>query len=203
MNNFSEQHIEVLREVINIGVGKGAGILNTMLNAHIDLQVPFVKIFERNQIIEYFRSMNETSLATVNLPFRGKICGSAKLVFPTEGAAKLVSAFTGETIGNVDLDSIRVGTLNEIGNIVINAVMGSVSNLLSMHFDYSVPRYMEGDVEKLLPNETNYSSSILLAKTRFKIDKFEVAGDFIIYLEVGYVNSLKDKLDEFIHSTGI
>lgn len=199
MKKFSEQQIDVLRELINIGVGKGASILNTMLQAHIKLRVPFVQILKRKELVEYMHTLGHEDLAIVNLAFKGEISGSARLVFPTSSASNLVSVFTGEKFGDIDLDSIRVGTLSEIGNIVINAVMGSISNLLHMHFSYSVPNFLEGSLNNIIPAQDNTTeTAILLAQTRFDIDTLKIVGDFIVFLEVGYFDKLLEALDSFI-----
>ena len=42
--------VDALTELINIGVGRAAGMLNQILEAHIQLQVPSVKIFPHSQI---------------------------------------------------------------------------------------------------------------------------------------------------------
>lgn len=199
MGKFTEQHLDVLRELINIGVGKGASILNTMLNAHINLQIPIIKIISKNEIEEYIETYGRGELAAVNLSFKGKISGSTKLIFPTESAENLVAVFTGEAPGDVDLDSIRMGTLSEIGNIVINSLMGSISNLLHTHFTYTVPNYIEGNIEKLLSmKEDEAKTEILLAKTRFTIDKLEIVGNFLVFLEVGSFENLLSAIENFM-----
>lgn len=199
MMKFSQQQIDVLKELINIGVGKGASVLNTMLHAHIELRVPLVELMNREQMIAYLNSFEGDQLAVVNLPFDGQISGSTKLIFPTESAVKLVDAFTGEDLNDLDFDSIRVGTLTEIGNIVINSVMGAISNMLNMHLNYIVPNYFEGKIESLLDdNAPRIETPILLAQTRFAIQKLEVIGDIAVFLEVGSFESLLEAVDSFL-----
>uniref|UniRef100_A0ACD5GZE0 Uncharacterized protein n=1 Tax=Desertifilum tharense IPPAS B-1220 TaxID=1781255 RepID=A0ACD5GZE0_9CYAN len=51
------------------------------------------------------------------------------MIFPTESASTLVSLLTGEKPGTPDLEAVKIGTLLEVGNIVLNGVVGTVSNL--------------------------------------------------------------------------
>lgn len=200
MNQFSQKHIDILKELINIGVGRGANVLNTMLTAHIVLRVPMVKILTKEDLNDYLNSFGENPMAIINLPFKGDISGSTKLIFPTESAANLVDAFTGEQFGDEeDFDSIRVGTLKEIGNIVINSIMGSLSNMLKTHFQYVVPNFQEGTINDIfISPTTNINQPILLAQAHFSIDKFKVVGNIAIFLEIGAYENLIKALDAFV-----
>lgn len=193
-----DKQIDVLKELINIGVGRGANVLNTMLHSHIRLQVPFVSILSSAELRQKMEIHSGKRLSAVNLTFKGSFSGIAELIFPSESASKLVTAFTGEGAGVEDLDSIRAGTLCEIGNIVLNALLGSISNLLQLHLNYSVPNYVEGNIDNLLPpHQVSSSSVILLARTRFTIEELEIDGDFVLFLEVGSFDKLLASINAF------
>ncbi len=53
----------------------------------------------------------------------------------------------------LDMDALRAGTFCEVGNIVLNGVMGSISNMLNFDFDYSVPEYLETNSENFMKNK--------------------------------------------------
>ena len=50
--SISHEQLEAIKELCNIGVGKGASVLNTMLSCHITLSVPHVKIVSQNDFKE-------------------------------------------------------------------------------------------------------------------------------------------------------
>ena len=196
------EQIDSLREIINIGVGRGADVLNTMLSSHISLQVPFVKVLSKEELKEEMKGHEESQLSVVRLGFKGNTSGSSELIFTSESASKLITAFTGEESESFDLDSIRAGTLTEIGNIVLNAVVGSISNMLNLHLKYSVPNYMEGNTKNLFPKDIDPDSVILLAKTRFKIEEFKIEGDIALFFELGGFDLLLNSIDKFENSGG-
>jgi chemotaxis protein CheC len=198
MTQLSEKQLDTLKEIINIGVGRGASVLNTMLNTHISLQVPDLRIFNQVEMAEYLTKFEESTLSAVNLPFSGQLSGSTKLIFPAESAAKLIAAFTGESFQEEDMDSIRIGTLNEIGNIVINSVMGSISNMLDVHFNYVVPNYLEGGIETIMTSNISKDNPVLLANTRFSLEKFEIMGEIAIFLQLSTIDALIESLNKFI-----
>lgn len=112
------------------------------------------------------------------LGFSGSFSGSAQLLFPTDSAVKLVSVLTGEQKGSPDLDSLKISTLSEVGNMVINGIMGLIGNILDQPLDYAVPYYAEEEIEALLLKEESVDSgSVLLAPTHFSIEELPIQGD--------------------------
>jgi chemotaxis protein CheC len=187
--------IEILKEVINIGVGKSAELLNTMVQSHIKLDVPEVKIVEFNEYSDFVNYFEEENYAVITLPFNGDLNGFSKLILSSDHAAKMVNAFIGKSGTNLDMDSLRVDILSEIGNVIINAVMGTLSNMLSIHLDYIVPIYEQGSRNIIIPEEMiKNESAILFAKTHFKIEEFEARGNFAIFFKVKSFNSLIEKI---------
>jgi chemotaxis protein CheC len=190
--NPTALQLDALLELINIGVGRSADVLNTMLNSHIDLQVPFVKILLADDFRKEIEALGSDSLAAVHLAFKGTFSGTAQLIFPAATASKLVTTVTGEEVKSESLDEIRSGTLCEIGNVVLNGLMGSISNVLKMHLNYNVPTYMEGKVEKMMAisGDTGSNTKILLARTRFTIRDLKIEGDIIVFFETGALDAL-------------
>lgn len=188
---LTDKQNDVLKEMINIGVGKGAEMLNAILDTHIKLEVPFVRVLSQIEFRKDIQINRIDSLAAVNLSFKGDISGNIELVFPTQSAVNMVAALTGEDSRNMILDSIRTGTLSEIGNIVINAVIGSISNMLKFSLSYSAPTYLEGNYEKLsLAMRTDEHSIILQARARFIIETLAVIGDILLFMELDSLDKI-------------
>lgn len=194
--NPTPDQIDVLKELINIGVGRAAGMLDDMLQSRVQLQVPYVKIFSPLTLQEEIGKLGSDKLSTVRLTFKGPFSGIASLVFPPDSAAKLVDILTGEEPGDTDLNSIKIGTLTEVGNIILNGVMGSIGNVLEQHINYSVPAYIEDNVEHLLlSDDLDSNTTILLAHTRFTIEQLQIEGDIILLFEVGSFDALLVAID--------
>ncbi|SDU28173.1 hypothetical protein [Desulfobacula phenolica] len=193
----TEKQIEALRELINIGVGKSASILNTMLNSHIILQVPLLKILDISELNNEVKAFSKGKLSTVILKFDGPFSGSAELIFPSETAMILVNSLVGENPIGMDFDSIRSGTLCEIGNVVLNGVMGSISNIFSSYFKYSVPEYIEDFAENIFSEKAvDFDMKVLLAKTKFIIKELNIDGDIMLFFEVSALDRLIEMIEE-------
>ncbi len=198
--SLTEKQLDALKELINIGVGRGASVLNSMLNSHVHLSVPSAKIVSRTELKNEIRTFGGDRLASVELPFKGTFSGNTKLMFPTESASQLVSAIVGEEImTTTEMDSVRAGTLCEVGNIVLNGVMGSIANILGLEFIYSVPTYLENTVEDLLPeSKVDSIMTFLTARTIFKVKELNIDGNIILFFKVGSFDALIEAIDKLI-----
>ncbi|MDZ8029300.1 MAG: chemotaxis protein CheX [Nostoc sp. SerVER01] len=195
--NVTTEELDALQELINIGVGRAASLLNEMVDSHIQLQTPFVKVLTLSDAYEELAPrFRDESLATVRLGFTGSFYGTAGLIFPTDSASTLVSVLTGEEAGSADLDAVKISTLSEIGNIVINGVMGSLTNVLKQHVNYTLPIYLEDTIENLLLSSDESNSKILLAQARFAIEQLEIIGDIILIFLVGTFDVLINAINE-------
>ncbi|MGA9378055.1 MAG: chemotaxis protein CheC [Phormidium sp.] len=195
--NLTLSHIDALQELVNIGVGRAAGVLNDMLDSPIRLHIPEVRLLSPEELkLELKSQFDDSLLATVQLSFSGTFSGTAELVFPTESAANLVSVLTGEAPGTPDLDVVKIGALLEVGNIVLNGIMGSLSNALIEHLDYSLPAYNESKVSNFpIFADINENTRILLARTCFIIEQLQIAGDIVLMFAVGSLDALLKAID--------
>lgn len=194
-----DKYKDVIKELVNIGIGKGASILNKLLHSHIELSVLQLYFLQREQIHLFLSSYSKLILSGVNMPFDSNISGSAKLIFTTDNASKLVSLFTqtSKINENVDLDLIRSSTLMEIGNIVINAIVGTISNQLKFHFKYSIPNYIEGTAQNLIiPNDKLDDWIIMVCKTSFVVQTHQIEGTFILLFEMDSLNYFIEAIEK-------
>ncbi len=189
------RHLDALSELMNIGVGRAAGMLNEMLGSPIELEVPTIKVLRISDLAVELGQGADDSYAIVRLPFQGSIQGTAALLFPPDSAALLVAALTGEEPGTPDLDTVRAGTLSEVGNIVINGVMGSLGNQLRLALTYELPSYFEGLPEHLLRQRSQPDPTMLLAHTRFAVKDLEIQGTILLVFEVRSFDALLEAVD--------
>jgi chemotaxis protein CheC len=194
--SITPYQIDALTELINIGVGRSAGMLNQIINAHVKLQVPSVQIFPSSRLEDILPMIAKMSLAVISLTFKGPFSGTALLAFRPESATTLVNLLTGEELDVSDLDSIRVGALTEVGNIVLNGVMGSISNVLRERLTYSIPVYIEDTIEHLLCERSREAdSTIILAETSLHIEQLQIQGNLLLLFKVDLFQTLVHVLD--------
>ena len=199
---ISPEQLDALQELLNIGVGRAAGSLNQMLEKPIRLHIPFLQLGKMEELSKEVQKMKDTTLSSVQLPFKGTFSGASCLLFPTESAKALVIALTGETEDLDTMDSLRESTLTEIGNIVLNGVMGSLANILKHQLIYSVPFYQETSIQELLqPTPSDSSEIILWAQTQFTIQEYNLTGDIMLMFGVPDLGLLVSAVSETLFSS--
>jgi len=200
---LTELQLDALKEAINLGVGYAAGSLNEMIGNPISLQVPEVDVLSLEEAQLRVGAFGWNRVASVQLAFSGPLTGNVALVLPYDSAVELVSLMTGDEGANTDVDGIRAATLEETGNIILNGVVGSISNLLRGQISFSIPYYSEqgGLPERLMGMQLRAGAHVVLARARFCVANHEIVGEIFLFLEMGALECLVDALDRFIESS--
>jgi chemotaxis protein CheC len=183
-------YLDAIQEIVNVGIGRAAASLNTMLSYPIELQVPVITVLQLDDPNQIPEDLGGDLLACVQLDFHGVLNGTAALVFPPQSAAKLVSALLGENDNDSGMTPVMAETLNEVGNIVINAVIGTIGNIISSPFDYSLPNYREGGLLELLQPRGAEGAFILLMRAHFRVFDLQVAGNIFLVFELNSFETL-------------
>jgi chemotaxis protein CheC len=189
------QH-DILKELINIGVGKAAALINQMVKAHVTLTVPEIVVLSQDEMDGALARHGDAAFSTVRMGFRGAFSGSTALIFPRQSVAWLVSQLLGDQDGlGLDMDSLRIGTIQEVGNIVLNGVMGSIVNILRVNLDYYPPDYVESDISGLFASLAGEHCMALLIKTHFILENGVAEGEVIIVFQVTAFDDLIKAMD--------
>lgn len=174
--------LDALREYLSMGVGHAAATLNSMLGKHIELEVPKISLIKVNDI-ESVTEIGTDLYSTITLSFDGNIKGNASVIFDKQSASSLIEILMPGLSGNsAELDEISESTLTEIGNIVINSVMGSFSNSFEFELEYQVPRYSESSIKNLCKvNSDENDSIILFGETFLIVEDVEIKGKILLF----------------------
>ena len=190
------RQMDALKELINIGVGRAAASLNQLVKMRVVLEVPFIKILSPLQFKEEMADLGDWNMASVKMGFYGPFSGTAALVISPASASKLVGVLAGAE-DNAGREAADRETLREVGNIVVNGVLGSLGNILRHQMSYSLPAYSETTVKNLFFSEKIGNETVfLLVRTRFAVQEIEVEGNIILLFTVGAFDALLDAIDE-------
>lgn len=189
---LSNLHLEILKELVNIGVGKGASMLNKMIGQPIELSTIDVKLLDSGLLADevYINGI----ASTVEMRFTGMINGKTNLLFPSDSAVKLIDLVAPGIHVVEEFSQVKKNVLMEIGNVVINGVVGSLSNIFNIHSTFSLPVYEQGTIDKLFGAQSE--QRIILARTRFEIQEHHICGSLLIFLEVESYYTLRRLLNE-------
>jgi chemotaxis protein CheC len=197
---LTSMQLDAIKEIVNMGSGRAASILNQMFTSRVILQIPEIQFIEASKIHKELYDNSDELISVVNLDFEGNFLGTSKLIFPTESASKLVRIFAEEETDEDEFNEIRSSTLAEIGNIVLNSLMGAISNFLELRLDYSIPLYQEFKLSSIFSDKgEDIDKQLFFAHTKFSIDEFSIAGDFILVFEIGSLDAFLALIDDYIN----
>lgn len=190
--DLSEDQLDALGEIVNIGVGRAASSLSDLLGTRIELRVPKIQIKPRLE-------SQQTEMAILQT-FEGSVSGTALLAFPQASGqqlAKLLGGYDPED----ELPAIELsGILSEVGNIVLNGVLGSLANMIETDLKYCVPDfYVDRPIESLLQrigDNEEAPDSIVVADTKFSVRSEAICGSVMLAFDLGSLESLLQKLIE-------
>jgi chemotaxis protein CheC len=185
--------MDTLREMVNAGMERAASTLNLMLNTPVELEIPSVALFKQEDLADSPRLFGDTSMSSVQLGFSGPVTGTAFLIFSPSSAARLVATLTGRDTPLSGMNALMTETLKEVGNIIINSVIGTIGNILKQTIELSIPLYLEGKLSDILRPETHPASItlLLMVRTRFLSPESMIDGTIFLIFEVEDADAAK------------
>jgi len=194
---LNSHQLDILTEVVNIGVGKSAGILNKILQKRVLLSIPSLQLLTDEELANNYGEHSRNRYSSVSMPFKGELQGISELIFPTHSVQRVIDLVINESAVSENLDLLRSSTLSEIGNIILNSLIGTLANLLKTRLHYSVPVYNEGTQSDLLDQYVATNTVIVLAHTNFRIKDIDIVGKFLLYLEFCSFQKLVEHIEKY------
>lgn len=194
---------DILKELFNISVGKSASILSEIIEKKILLSVPSIKILDlksgKNELKNYIGSVIEGAIMMSSISFKERLAGKASLIFPADKMRNFINLCLNENSENehcnLDFTDIDFDIIKEIGNIVLNSIIGEIGNYLNMRFSYTLPEvrlFNNISIEKVTQNE-KYTYVLILYVT-FTIENSEIRGAIIINLTLESLDKILNKI---------
>jgi chemotaxis protein CheC len=188
----SVQH-DALIELLNIGFGRAAAALSELTGHRVLLEVPNVSVHPIEQLNEALRSVVSDEVASVHQIFSGPVAGDALLILDHAAAGMLKELLTSEAPLPLTIDASAREVLTEVGNILLNACLGTFGNILKVQVSFSVPHLnldtLHQVVRSLLINREGLRYA-LVVHAGFKLRDAEVRGYLVIVLSVASLDRL-------------
>lgn len=198
LGQLNEMHIDVLKEIGNIGAGNAATSLAQMLNREVDMKTPEVRILE---ISEAYRAMGgpEIPVVAILAKLYGDIDGIMMFVIHQDFTRSLLEALLGKGGAKCEeLDEMERSALSEIGNIMIGSYAASISALSGLTIKISVPAVasdMVGAVLTVPATEMGtVSDKIIFIEDDFLSDNQSISADMMLVPDIRSLNKLMNSL---------
>ena len=199
---LTQEQIQKLTDIINRGVGRAGAVLSELVGCPVRMQVPVVGVTDFRELHNCLEIGNDVPLASVCQQFHGTMDGYALLLLSIENGNHLTRHLVGDDIDPTSVATERSEVLVEVGNILTNSVLGTISNAVGHRFVYQVPVYREGSLPEIIAfSSCEASCSVgdshtLYATAHFDFDAERVVGNILILLTAGSFDRLVELVDE-------
>jgi len=205
---LTELERDALTEIFNIGVGLAADVLSQMVHEPVRLSVPLVELTSQRNAKNYYVSREQRPLCAIRQTYSGEVSTDAILMFPEENSLELVRLMVGGDLPLEQLTEMETDAMAEIGNIILNAVISSLSSTLNLAFEGSLPEVSVVSIEDIFsppqatPEGSEEQSSVLALTIDFSLSARQISGYLAFLLDIPSGAKLVARLDGFIGNTG-
>ena len=134
-------HLDVLKEIGNIGAGHVATALLTLLGKTIDMNVPHVKVVSFDDMMD-MAGGPENVVVSVFLRIEGEMSGSMFFILPLIQAETFIRTMIHDESFSFNGDShseIGISAMQEMGNILSGSYLSSLSDFTQLNLYPTVP----------------------------------------------------------------
>ncbi len=186
---IGETERDAVTELLNIAIGHAASSLSQLVEDEVHLSVPFVDFLTPAQAAA--RLEEETQGAdsvAVRQHFQGRFDGDILLIFPEKRSLDLVRHMLGDQVPLEQLTELEQEALLEVGNIILNACLGSLANQLGTPVEGSLPVYVRGHGARILAscsaNSGKGGELVMFLHVDFSLLKKDIHGYLAFVMDI-------------------
>ena len=200
LTDLTEIERDAISEIANMGVSRAAASLRQMVGEQVLLSVPAVRIVSRAEAARLVERGNSPKLIAVQQSFEGPFSGRALLIFPQAQSLELVRSIIGVEHSLEDIIDLEQEALAETGNIILNACLATIANVLRKSMRMSLPSVIRGDGATMFETEQSPSGGnlVLFLYIDFTIKKRDIQGFIALLMDLPSIKALKETVKDFI-----
>lgn len=200
VSELSEIERDALGEIANMGVSRAAASLRQMVGEQVLLSVPAVKIVSRKVAAELVERGNSPKLVAVQQSFEGPFSGRALLIFPEAQSLELVRSIVGPEHSLEDVIDLEQEALAETGNIILNACLATIANVLRKTMRMSLPSVIRGNGAMMFDTDAGAPAGdlVLFLYIDFVIKNHDIKGFIALLMDLPSITALKEIVGDFI-----
>jgi len=196
---FNDEIKDAFLELTNIGIGRAAATLSELSGRPVEMTVPEMDVCRADTLV-LPGDLEDKISVRVHQDFSGGFVGKGVLVLNKSGALRLVSLLLGEDQYDDAFDENEQSALLELGNMMINGVIGTLSSELGTYLDFGIPDIQlmgtTGGVDLISDVIEDKHSNVILLRASLKIGVEKISGYLILLFAPASLDSLVKLLRE-------
>ncbi|MDM8560873.1 hypothetical protein [Candidatus Parabeggiatoa sp. HSG14] len=200
---LSELQCDAITELLNIGMGIAAHSLSQMVNEEVKLSIPSLEVLSRQQVANYFSIQPPQKIAAIKQHFYGPFWGDALLLFPEKKRLELVRILIKDEFPLELLAELEQDALMEVGNIILNACLSSLANVLTTSFTSDLPIFVAGTAAEILTAcDFREDEIVMFLRMDFALQTQDIEGYVAFILEIPAIEQFKANIDRYLKGFG-
>ncbi|PFA67860.1 CheY-P-specific phosphatase CheC [Bacillus sp. AFS015802] len=138
---ITSMHLDILKEIGNIGAGHAATALSTLLDKKIDMKVPSVQVVSFDEMMDMAGGPDNV-VVSVFLRIEGEAPGSMFFLLPLEQASMYIRTMIHDrsfSFSDPPYSELGLSAMQELGNILSGSYLSSLSDFTHLKLFPSVP----------------------------------------------------------------
>jgi chemotaxis protein CheC len=197
---LTEIERDAFAEIANMGVSRAATSLRQMLGEQVLLSVPAVHIVSRETAARLAERGTGSRLVAVQQGFEGPFSGRALLIFPEAQSLELVRTILGGEQSLEDVIDLEQEALAETGNVILNACLATIANVLRKTMRMSLPTVIRGDGATLFAAPSDGANLVLFLYIDFTIKSRDMHGFIALLMDLPSIAAMKEIVRDFIET---
>ncbi|MFC5558082.1 chemotaxis protein CheC [Ureibacillus thermophilus] len=138
--DINSLHLDILKEIGNIGAAHAATALSNLLNKKIEMRVPKAEMITFNEMVEMMGGA-ERVVVGIYLRIEGDLEGSMFFILPIEQANRFIQHLIHEEHFDFRTNASDLGmsAMQEMGNILSGSYLSAMSDFLNLNIYPTVP----------------------------------------------------------------
>lgn len=196
--NLSDIHLDVMREIGNIGAGNACTALSVLLGTMIDMSVPKIQVLGFEDTSNYLGGPDMEILG-VKIDVTDDLQGMMFHIVNKKFAERIINTFYEKKLDTLaSIDEMDSSVISEMANITSGAYANSIASLTGLFVNIGTPTQQRNTVAEVLriPLDAFAKSGdkILVVDEQFIIDKEQITSNMLLVLEPESQKKLFEKL---------
>ena len=202
LNSFSDindMHIDVLREIANIGSGNAASSLSRMLGHTVNISIPDIGIKGFNEVCDVLGGAEAIMVGTL-LMLSGEISGMMMFLLPVEVVCDLVNMLMFTDIkSHEEIDEMGYSVINEVSNIMSASFVTAIVGMTDLMIDISPPEAALDMLGSIMSVPSIYfakmSDSLLLIQNELEIEGRKAKTSVLLFPDMPSLEKMMTSLE--------
>ena len=196
---LSEDQLEALQEIVNIGMGLAGDSLARILKTFVELSIPRIRLIEAKDVnTELEKLVGEKAIVTgVRQAFFSYWRGEAITIYDQNGCNELASLMG----YSEDLDKNgEIELLLDVGNVLVGACINGFAEQLNVEVNFGPPSVIASNIpiETLFDIKKLSWTHSLLLEVNFGLENMRFKSHLMVMMSEDTIKTLKKDLDAFL-----